>query len=77
MGVDNKNKNFVTRPLQSEDYYVVAAGLFNNIMNSFKVFSDELLELAIYNANRQSHISHIWEEFTQDLESIQEDQDGA
>jgi hypothetical protein len=34
------------------------------------------MEIAIYNANRNSEINKAWEQFSNDLEKIQEDTDG-
>jgi hypothetical protein len=75
VGVDKKKE--MLRPLRSSDFWVVFAGFFNNITQAVEVFSEELLELAIYNANRRSKVDSIWEQFSQDLETIQEDKDGA
>jgi hypothetical protein len=36
-----------------------------------------MLELAIYNANRNTKINKVWEEFSNNLEKIQEDNDGG
>jgi hypothetical protein len=38
---------------------------------------ESLLELSIYHSNRQTKINKIWDDFAQDLETIQEDTDGA
>jgi hypothetical protein len=42
-------------------------------MTAFHVFSDEILELAKYNAIRSNEVSQAWEDFTQDLEKLQEE----
>jgi hypothetical protein len=34
------------------------------------------MEIAIYNANRNSKVNKVWEQFTNDLEKIQEETDG-
>jgi hypothetical protein len=34
------------------------------------------MEIAIYNANRQSKVNKVWEQFSNDLETIEEDTDG-
>ena len=73
MGKDNE----VPRPATFADFLVVGAGLLNNMVRAFEVFTDELMELAIYNANRTTKINKAWEQFSNDLETIQEDNDGA
>jgi hypothetical protein len=73
--VDNKNE--VPRSVHFADFLVVLAGFLHNLSNSITAFTEELMELSIYNANRQSRVSKVWEEFSNDLEKIQEDTDGA
>jgi hypothetical protein len=74
LGVDNKND--VPRPIHFADFIVVFAGLLHNIFSSLQTFTEELMEIAIYNANRNSKVSKAWEQFTNDLEKIQEETDG-
>jgi hypothetical protein len=71
---DNKN---IPRSATFADFLVILAGLFNNIVRTLEVFTDELMELAIYNANRTTKVNKAWEEFSNDLEKIQEDNNGA
>ena len=73
MGKDSQ----VPRPANFADFLVIMAGLLNNMTRAFEAFTDELMELAIYNANRTTKINKAWEEFSNDLEKIQEDNDGA
>jgi hypothetical protein len=73
VGKDNE----VPRSATFADFLVVLAGLLNNTTRAFEAFTDELMELAIYNANRTTKINKVWEEFSNDLEKIQEDNDGA
>ena len=72
----NHNDN-VPRPVRSADLLVVIIGFINNVIQSLGVFTEELLELSVYNANRESKVSKVWSDFANDLEKIQEDQDGA
>lgn len=74
--MDN-DKNFVPRPIHLADILVILAGFFNNIAQSIVVLTEEFLELTVYNANRESKVKKVWEDFANDLEKIQEDQDGA
>jgi hypothetical protein len=39
--------------------------------------AEDLLELSVYNANRETELNAVWEDFATDLETIQEDTDGA
>ena len=71
------HKDNVPRPVSSADLLVVFIGFINNVVQSLGVFLEELLELSVYNANRRSKVNKVWEDFTNDLEKIQEDRDGA
>jgi len=71
------NKDFVPRPIHLADILVVLAGFFNNVAQSIVVLTEEFLELTVYNANRESKVKKVWEDFASELEKIQEDQDGA
>ena len=71
------NNKDIPRSATFADFLVVLAGLLNNMTRAFEAFTDELMELAIYNANRTTKINKAWEEFSNDLEKIQEDNDGA
>ena len=70
------NNNDVPRPIHFADFLVTLAGLLHNILSSLQTFTEELMEIAIYNANRNSKVNKMWEQFTNDLEKIQEETDG-
>lgn len=70
------NNNDVPRPIHFADFLVTLAGLLHNIFSSLQTFTEELMEIAIYNANRNSKVNKVWEQFTNDLEKIQEETDG-
>jgi hypothetical protein len=72
--VDNNNK--VPRSVHFADFLVVLAGFVHNITSSVQTATEELMEIAVYNANRNSEINKAWEQFSNDLEKIQEDTDG-
>jgi type I site-specific restriction-modification system R (restriction) subunit len=72
--VDNNNK--VPRSVHFADFLVIFAGLFHNILSAIQAFTEELMEIAVYNANRNSEVSKVWEKFSNDLEKIEEDTDG-
>jgi len=71
--VDNKK---VPRSVHFADFLVVLSGFVHNIASSVHTATEELMEIAVYNANRNSEISKVWEQFSNDLEQIQEDTDG-
>jgi hypothetical protein len=71
--VDN---NKVPRSVHFADFLVIFAGLLHNILSAIQAFTEELMEIAVYNANRNSEVSKVWEKFSNDLEKIEEDTDG-
>jgi hypothetical protein len=70
------NNNDVPRPVHFADFLVTVAGFAYNIASSFATFTEEIMEITIYNANRNSKVNKAWEQFTNDLEKIQEETDG-
>ena len=72
--MDNNNK--VPRSVHFADFLVTFAGLVHNLASSVQTATEELMEIAVYNANRNSEINKVWEQFSNDLEKIQEDTDG-
>ena len=69
--------NKVRRPVRLADFGVIAAGLLHNLTSALDVATEELLQLSIYNANRETELNQVWENFSTDLETIMEDDDGA
>lgn len=67
----------VPRPVSYADVLVVIAGFFHNLAETVSVFTEELMELSIYHANREAKVGSVWQDFTNDLESIQEEKDGS
>jgi hypothetical protein len=67
----------VRRPVRFADFVVIGAELNYNLMQVLTAATEDLLELSIYNANRKTELNKAWEEFATDLETIQEDTDGA
>jgi hypothetical protein len=70
------NNNDVPRPVHFADFLVTLSGLAHNIASSVSTFTEEIMEIAIYNANRNSKVNKAWEQFTNDLETIEEETDG-
>ena len=67
----------VRRPVRLADFLVIGAGFLHNLTSALDVLTEELMELAIYNANRTTELNNVWEKFSADLETIQEDDNGA
>ena len=67
-----KEPNYVPRSIRLADVLVVVTGFFHNLVSAFHVLTDELLELATYNAIRKTEVNRAWEEFTQDLEKMED-----
>ena len=64
------------RPVRPTDFIVILAGFMYNLTQTVEAFASELYELSIYHANQKSATIKVWEEFSQDLETIQEETDG-
>ncbi len=73
--MDNNN-NDVPRPVHFADFLVALSGFAHNIASSVHTLTEEIMEIAVYNANRQSKVNKVWEQFSNDLETIEEDTDG-
>ena len=69
--------NKVRRPVRFADFVVIGTELAFNVMQVLTAATESLMELSIYNANRKTELNRAWEEFATDLETIQEDTDGA
>lgn len=64
--------NYIPRSIRFADFLVVIAGFFHNMTTAFQVLSDEILELAKYNAIRKNEVNQAWEDFTLDLEKMED-----
>ena len=69
--------NNIRRPVRLADFLVVGAGFLHNLTSAFDVLTEEIMQLAIYNANRETELNSVWQEFSSELEKIQEDDNGA
>lgn len=67
----------VRRPVRLADFLVIGAGFLHNLTSALDVLTEELMQLFIYNANRETELNNVWEKFSEDLETITEDKDGA
>jgi hypothetical protein len=66
------DKDYVPRSITFADFLVVLLGLFMNITRAVEMFASEILDLAVYNANRKTKVSKVWEQFTSDLEKMED-----
>jgi hypothetical protein len=64
--------DYVPRSIRLADCLVVVAGFFHNIFGAIHILAEELLDLATYNAIRKTQVSKAWEDFTQDLEKMED-----
>jgi len=53
------NNNDVPRPVHFADFLVALSGFVHNIASSVNTFTEEVMEIAIYNANRQSKVNKV------------------
>lgn len=67
----------VRRPVRLADFFVIAAGFIHNLTSALDVMTEELMQLSVYNANRETELNNVWEKFSTNLESITEDDNGA
>ena len=66
------NKDYVPRSVTLADFFVIVSGFFVNIVRAVEMLASELLDLAVYNANRTTKVSRVWEQFTSDLEKMED-----
>ncbi len=67
----DEDKDYVPRSVALADFLVVVSGFFVNIVRAVEMLASELLDLAVYNANRTTKVSRAWEQFTSDLEKME------
>lgn len=68
----DEDKDYVPRSITLSDFLVVVSGFAVNIIRAFEMLASEILDLAVYNANRKTKVSRVWEQFTQDLEKMED-----
>jgi hypothetical protein len=68
----DEDKDYVPRSITLADFLVVVSGFAVNIVRAFEMLVSELLDLAVYNANRKTKVSRVWEQFTSDLEKMED-----
>lgn len=72
----NNHNNEVPRPVRPTDALVIITEFIYNICQVITTLAESLMELSIYHSNRETKVNKIWDEFAQDLETIQEDTNG-
>jgi hypothetical protein len=70
----NKDEDYIPRSITLADFLVVVSGFTVNIIRAFEAFASEILEIAVYHANRKTKVSRAWEQFTSDLEKMEDRQ---
>jgi hypothetical protein len=67
-----EEQDYVPRSVSLADFLVVLSGFFVNIVRAVEMLASEILDLAVYNANRKTKVSKVWEQFTSDLEKMED-----
>ena len=70
------NHNEVPRPVRPTDALVIFTEFIYNLCQVVTNLAESLMELSIYHSNRETKVNKIWDEFANDLETIQEDTNG-
>lgn len=68
----DEEQDSVPRSVTLADFLVVLSGFFVNITRAIEMLASEILDLAVYNANRKTKVSRVWEQFTSDLEKMED-----
>ena len=68
----DEDKDYVPRSITLADFIVVVSGFAVNIVRAFEMLASEILDLAVYKANRKTKVSRAWEQFTSDLEKMED-----
>ena len=68
----NKDSN-LNRPVRLSDYLVILSGFFLNLTSVVEALADDLHQLAIYNSTQKSQEEKVWQQFSQELETLKEE----
>jgi hypothetical protein len=68
----NKDSN-LNRPVRLSDYLVIVSGFFLNLTSVVEALADDLHQLAIYNSTQKSQEEKVWQQFSQELETLKEE----
>jgi len=55
------------------DYLVILSGFFLNLTSIVEALADDLHQLAIYNSTQKSQEEKVWQQFSQELETLKEE----
>ena len=67
------NDNNLNRPVRLSDYLVILSGFFLNLTSIVEALADDLHQLAIYNSTQKSQEEKVWQQFSQELETLKEE----
>jgi len=67
------NDNNLNRPVRLSDYLVIVSGFFLNLTSVIEALADDLHQLAIYHSTQKNQEEKVWQQFSQDLETLKED----
>lgn len=68
--------NDMQRPVRSSDFWIIISGFFLNIISAIESLAEDLHHMSIYYSQQKSQEEKIWQEFTQDLETLKENKNG-
>jgi hypothetical protein len=68
------DNNKIRRPIRPSDFVVIAAETAYNLSQVVTGLLESLYELSIYHSNQKTETNQAWEQMTQDLESLEEEQ---
>ena len=68
------DNNRIRRPIRSSDFVVIAAETAYNLSQVVTGLLESLYELSIYHSNQKTETNQAWEQMTQDLETLEEEQ---
>lgn len=68
----NPGDEDVPRSVTSADILVVLTGFVHNLASTVHALTEDLMELATYHAIRQNKVKAVWEQFTNDLETMED-----
>lgn len=69
-------KDDMQRPVRSSDFWIIISGFALNIISAIESLAEDLHHMSIYYSQQKSQEEKIWQEFTQDLETLKENKNG-
>lgn len=61
------------RPIRSADFWVIISGFFVNLVSAFQALVDDIHHMSVYHSQQKNQEARVWQEFSQDLETLKED----